>query len=513
MNNSNLHIINKVVLEVNSYTDEKGYYLKDNIDVFFNKELFPALETYFDSLVAKNPEQTIRIERLDIDFSLENTLDFEDLKREIIKNVLHQVKEKADLKVNNSSNYHVINKDKKSVEKIFLFMETGTNPWWNSSEIIFDVDFTKELNNIKNESILGLRLIKILTNPIQRIRFIKQCANDQITLLIIKLVVPHLDKNDQSTITETIHKINDTLGNKVLNAALSLTQRYLIWEITIMMLLEKQEYETNIKIKLFTLLYSILDYSEEVNSKIKTLIESTATIEILGDLNKYVTELERRTIATDDSKAIQNLQERVTSISNEDYLIYLKKTEGQEKLEIDTTALQGERIKMEDTSNYYVNNAGLLLVHPFLKQLFEKCNLLNEDKTLRNAELAAHLLHYVATGQEQEYEHKMIIEKFICNIPISYPIDRNTMLTPEMKNEVHEMLQAVLQNWEVMKKSSVALLQNEFLQRAGKLTLTDTENPRIIIERKTQDILLGSLPWNLSIIKLPWIKKIIYVEW
>ena len=203
----------------------------------------------------------------------------------------------------------------------------------------------------------------------------------------------------------------------------------------------------------------------------------------------------------------------MTSISNEDYLIYLTKTEGQEKLEINTTALEGEKIKMEDASNYYVNNAGLLLVHPFLKQLFEKCNLLNEDKTLRNAELAAHLLHYVATGQEQEYEHKMIIEKFICNIPISYPIDRNTMLTPEMKNEAHEMLQAVLQNWEVMKKSSVALLQNEFLQRAGKLTLTDTENPRIIIERKTQDILLGSLPWNLSIIKLPWIKKIIYVEW
>ena len=160
-----------------------------------------------------------------------------------------------------------------------------------------------------------------------------------------------------------------------------------------------------------------------------------------------------------------------------------------------------------------MNNAGLILVHPFLKQLFENCNLLNKDKTIRNAELAVHLLHYVATGQEQEYEHKMIIEKFICNVPISYPIDRNIILSPEMKSEVQEMFQGVLQNWEVMKKSSVALLQNEFLQRPGKLQLTDTENPRVIVERKTQDILLDSLPWNLSIIKLPWIKKIIYVDW
>lgn len=168
---------------------------------------------------------------------------------------------------------------------------------------------------------------------------------------------------------------------------------------------------------------------------------------------------------------------------------------------------------MEDQSNYYVNNAGLVLVHPFLKQLFENCNLLNKDKTIRDAELAIHLLHYIATGQEQEYEQKMIIEKFLCNIPISYPLDRNIILTPEMKNEAQEMLQAVLQNWRAMQKSSIASLQNEFLQRPGKLMLTDEENPRIIVDRKTLDLLLESLPWNLNIIKLPWIEKIIYVDW
>ena len=510
VNNSNLHIINKVVLEVNTSSNEKGYYLKDNLDVFLKKELFPILGTYFDSLAIENPQQTIRIEKLDINFSVDNNLNFEDLKKQIINNVRSQLV--ANIQ-NNSNSHDRIENDQKALENVFHFIETGTNPWWNSFESRLDIDFEKELNNSTIDTISVSRFIKILTNPTQRTRFIKQCTNEQITLLIIKWIVPHLTKNDHNTITKIIHKINGALGNRVLNSTLSLTQRFLIWEITVLILLEKQEYEKTIRIKIFTLLYSLVKYSDENNSKIKTLIESTPAIAILGNLDTYIIELEKEKVVTDDTNTTHNLQHQVPSISIDEYLVYLKIIEGQEELEINTSVLVGQNLTTEDQSNYYVNNAGLILVHPFLKQLFENCNLLNKDKTIRNAELAVHLLHYVATGQEQEYEHKMIIEKFICNVPIAYPIDRNIILSPEMKSEVQEMFQGVLQNWEVMKKSSVALLQNEFLQRPGKLQLTDTENPRVIVERKTQDILLDSLPWNLSIIKLPWIKKIIYVDW
>ena len=322
VNNSNLHIINKVVLEVNTSSNEKGYYLKDNLDVFLKKELFPILETYFDSLAIENPQQTIRIEKLDINFSVDNNLEFEDLKKQIINNVRAQLV--ANIQKNFNSHDRIEN-DQKALENVFHFIETGTNPWWNSFESRLDIDFEKELNNSTIDTISVSRFIKILTNPTQRTRFIKQCTNEQITLLIIKWIVPHLTKNDQNTTTKIIHKINDELGNRGLNSTLSLTQRYLIWEITVLILLEKQEYEKTIRIKIFTLLYSLVKYSDENNSKIKTLIESTPAIAILGNLDTYIIELEKEKVVTDDTNTTQNLQQQVPFISIDEYLIYLKK--------------------------------------------------------------------------------------------------------------------------------------------------------------------------------------------
>jgi len=74
------------------------------------------------------------------------------------------------------------------------------------------------------------------------------------------------------------------------------------------------------------------------------------------------------------------------------------------------------------------------------------------------------------------------------------------------------MLTAIIEHWQVMKNSSINLLRNEFLQRPGKLKHTE-ERPRLVLERKTQDILLDKIPWNVAMIKLPWKDNIIFVDW
>ena len=63
-----------------------------------------------------------------------------------------------------------------------------------------------------------------------------------------------------------------------------------------------------------------------------------------------------------------------------------------------------------------------------------------------------------------------------------------------------------------MKNSSIALLQNEFFQRPGKLVVTDYDYT-LTVERKTQDILLEKLAWGIGLVKLPWKKKFVYVNW
>jgi hypothetical protein len=91
-------------------------------------------------------------------------------------------------------------------------------------------------------------------------------------------------------------------------------------------------------------------------------------------------------------------------------------------------------------------------------------------------------------------------------------INRHIKLSRKHKTQVKNLIESVQQNWKPMKKSSVALLQNEFFQRSGKLVITDHDYT-LTVERKTQDILLDKLAWGISFVKLPWKEKFMFVNW
>lgn len=168
---------------------------------------------------------------------------------------------------------------------------------------------------------------------------------------------------------------------------------------------------------------------------------------------------------------------------------------------------------VSEPKSHLIRNAGLILLHPFLKQFFNSCGFLDKENKIIKPNEAVHLLHYVATKKEQQFENNLIFEKFLCNLPIQSSIERNIVLSDELKEKSEELLRAVLQNWSILKNSSNDLLRNEYLQREGKLDLTK-DNPTLTVERKTQDILLDTkLPWNLSLCKLPWMKELIFTNW
>ena len=160
----------------------------------------------------------------------------------------------------------------------------------------------------------------------------------------------------------------------------------------------------------------------------------------------------------------------------------------------------------------YINNVGLILLHPFLKQFFKTCGFLNEKNQLLKQEEAVHVLHYLATKKEQQLESNLIFEKFLCNVPIHQTITRDIIISDDIKEKCEELSQYVVQNWGILKKASTGLMRYEFLQRAGKLDLTK-ENPQITVERKVQDILLNKLPWSFSLCKLPWMDTLIFTNW
>jgi hypothetical protein len=162
----------------------------------------------------------------------------------------------------------------------------------------------------------------------------------------------------------------------------------------------------------------------------------------------------------------------------------------------------------------FVQNAGMILLHPFLKYFFKDLGLLEEDrfKDRESREKAIHLLHYLVTKETYAHEYLLILEKHLCGHPLDEPLERFVEITEEMKNECENLLHAVIKNWSQLKNTSPDGLREGFLKRDGKL-IPDDYQPRLIVENKAQDVLLSYLPWGYSIVKLPWMASPLYVDW
>jgi hypothetical protein len=162
----------------------------------------------------------------------------------------------------------------------------------------------------------------------------------------------------------------------------------------------------------------------------------------------------------------------------------------------------------------YVPHAGIVLVHPFLSTFFSRLQLW--DKTgftdLYARQKAVYLLHYLATGERRGPEYDMVLPKLLCGYALEMPLPGDILLGDEACAEGDLLLRNVLERWEKLKNSSIDALREGFLRRDGKLY---THNDRLClqVEAGAIDVLLDFLPWNISLVKLPWLKDILYVEW
>jgi hypothetical protein len=74
------------------------------------------------------------------------------------------------------------------------------------------------------------------------------------------------------------------------------------------------------------------------------------------------------------------------------------------------------------------------------------------------------------------------------------------------------MLEGMIGHWKIIGNTSVAGLRSAFLQRQGYLTLT-REAWHLQVEGRSYDMLLDRLPWSISVIKHPWMTRVVHVNW
>lgn len=499
----NKHIIQKVFLDVETSSMKVANSLKNNAVVFIKNELLSMIESLFNELEI-HENHIIQIEKINLnldDFdSKKDILSHPDLKiklKQQLEKQLNSILQQNLIKNNHSiietgatKNMLISPEDKKNNTLIY-FLKYGQMPWWASKEsdaIFHDNSF----NMIIQTDVFRANLEQIISQIDVQKRIINQFNNHQIASLIASLnsklkisdltsenlIISFLNNQNYETKKEFWGIIFNYLkGNNIIKIVLFFKKHF------------KNSKETS---------FSLEKYLADLNSFL-VLNQNEKTL-------KSILNLDRKNNANLDEKYLFEKEKETDSNS-------IKKEKNTNlKTEISSKKAEESIQKLEAKNTAYIENAGLILLHPFLKELFKKCALLSDNNTIINKELAVHVLHYVATKKEQDFEHNMLFEKFLCGIPIQQSIQREIILENSYKNNVEELLISVVDYWSALKNSSTDILRTEFLQREGKLDLTNV-NPKLSVERKTQDILLDRIPWNISIAKIPWIEKLIYTEW
>ncbi|VXB29839.1 conserved hypothetical protein [Flavobacterium sp. 9AF] len=505
--NKNKHIIEKVFLEIDTNSMKVANRLKNNATMFVENELLALIEQELnrlsvpDEVVLQIDNLTLTISNNTIDsktisnFTLNNETykgEIENQIRQKIEAILQQTKKKDFFKSKDETKGFIPTSilslsDKKS-NTLLYFLQNGKLPWWCFHEVqnklkktaFFDEENIQEI--IKNKDFITPFKAILIQKKVQQ-RLIYQFTNEQIILLISVF-------NNSKTIDY----------KKVINKSELLIKMFTHANFTV-------------KKSLWEALFSYFTLQ-----KLDNLISFYITNEALFKSKKesfltYIKELEKIiSFSPSERMTLLKAANEINPLEEEDLI---SEQEGKKSQKEDNLINKIEYSLEEayEEENSYIQNAGLILLHPFFKDFFKNCQLLDENnKAITNKELAVHLLHYLATEQENDYEYNMLFEKFLCGLPMDFPIKREVAIPLQIKEEAEKMLAAVLNHWTALKSSSIAILRNEFLQREGKIDFQDS-NPKIFIERKTQDILLERLPWNISIIKIPWLEKLIYTEW
>ena len=155
--------------------------------------------------------------------------------------------------------------------------------------------------------------------------------------------------------------------------------------------------------------------------------------------------------------------------------------------------LENEQDEEEsEIDELFVNNAGLVIVSTFLPRLFERLGYLEEgvfrDKT--SAKRAIHVLEYLVIGGEEYEEIHLPLNKILCGLDINEVVNNDFQITEAEKEECESLLKAVINNWSVLKNTSIEGLRTSFIQRKGKLTKNE-DNWNLLVERKTFDVLIN----------------------
>jgi hypothetical protein len=163
----------------------------------------------------------------------------------------------------------------------------------------------------------------------------------------------------------------------------------------------------------------------------------------------------------------------------------------------------------------YVDDAGLVILWPFLGHFFLHAGLLDRDHRFADEQApmqAIALLSQLAIENPEPPEFRVPLAKLLCGLSPedSFALERPP--APEQLDECERLLAAVIGHASILRDMPVASFRETFLQRSGVLSVRDGAW-LLQVERQSHDLVLDRFPWSWSWVKLPWMPDPLRVEW
>lgn len=167
----------------------------------------------------------------------------------------------------------------------------------------------------------------------------------------------------------------------------------------------------------------------------------------------------------------------------------------------------------EPKTSVSVQNAGMVLLNGYFPILFERLGLMESHQFIgQNQGTAALYLQYLTTGLSHTEEHFLPLNKILCGMELSTPIETFLDISPENKELIDGLMTAAIDYWSTIGSSSIEGFRGNWLVRDGILTESEDQF-ELTVEKRPYDLLLAKAPFSYSIINYPWMEKPLHVTW
>ena len=553
------HIIYRQILDISFSTRKEALNGQDEISEIYRKDLLPLINKIFDDVIPDN--EYLRIDSLELDLG---KISIRNMRQDLIDGIHKQLKDKIVKCVYDSRNKDVVTSDNvdgyqstkaeglrslpvSQIELFVHFIKTGLLPWWaRKTKFVSLGNLTKKLIKNQPDAMVGI-FEDLFSIENYRKRLIHHLSNHEL-LKVIELY----DKSWTTKISD-IH--NDFIAIHQHHQIIPLNKQnfyVFLWDATLKYIfsdsiaytISEQKVEKS-QVKNKEIHSRRMRISGYINFLVRMLIvkkrslsSSETNLEIKKAIHDVIVEMDKkkRALKTPEIKTIfrQNVdyifrdkdepydRENVV-INEEENKVSLSANPDDSSIDSFDKENKGEEIEhrirsvnkpLELEDSIEVNNAGLVLLWPYLPMFFEELGLV-ENKAFVTKDAAYRstiILQYLVTGETEFEEYDLALNKILCGLPVDEPMPLSFEITHAEIEESQNLLDAVLKNWTALKSTSREGLRQTFLIKQGILK-NEMQGWKLIIERSTVDILIDKLPWGISIIKLPWCEHLLNVEW